>query len=139
MIVEVIIAAIAAFAFGAVWYMSPIGKVWMNNKIWLDNENPRWRSGKYMAMMYSTSIVLTAVIAYVLDVIYQILGLATLSEHLHVTWLLCFGFVITTKFSDMIFTNTPPFFGKRAQIVFLIDAGYNIGIFTIMALVLYFL
>jgi hypothetical protein len=139
MILEIILASIAGFVFGAAWYMSPIGKVWMNNRTWADQENPKWRSGAYMARMYPTSLVITMVVAYVLNVIYTVLDVQTLAQYLQVAWLLCFGFVVTTKFNDMIYTNTPPFWGKRAQLVFLIDAGYNIGLYTVLATVLYYL
>jgi hypothetical protein len=139
MIIEVTVAAIAAFAFGAAWYMSPIGKAWLASRIWDDKDNEKWQSGKYMAMMYGTSIVLTAVVAYVLNVIFTVLQLGTLTEYLYVAWLICFGFVVTIKFSDMLYTNTPPFWGRRAQTVFLVDALYNVGVFTILAVVLFYL
>jgi hypothetical protein len=137
--ISIIVASIAAFAFGAFWYMSPIGKPWLKAKVWLDQENPKWRTGKYMAMMYGTSFVLTVLVAYVLQVFLTLFEVRTLMEYLYVVWLLCFGFVITTKFNDLIYTNTPPFWSKRAQIVFLTEVGHYVGMFTIIGIVLYYL
>jgi Protein of unknown function (DUF1761) len=137
--ISIIVASIAAFAFGAFWYMSPIGKPWLSAKAWVDQENPKWQSGSYMAKMYGTSFVLTVLVAYVLSVFITIFGAESLRDHLYLSWLLCFGFVITTKFNDLIYTNTPPFWGKRAQIVFLTEVGHYLGMFTIIATVLYYL
>jgi hypothetical protein len=137
--ISIIVASIAAFAFGALWYMSPIGKPWLKAKVWVDQENPKWRTGSYMAKMYGTSFVLTILLAYVLQVFLTLFEVRTLMEYLYVVWLLCFGFVITTKFNDLIYTNTPPFWGKRAQIVFLTEGGYYIGMFTVIGIVLYYI
>lgn len=137
--ISIIIASFAAFAFGAVWYMSPIGKPWLKAKVWLDQENPKWKTGDYMAKMYGSSFVLHIIVAYVLSVFLTLFGTETLMESLQVAWLLCFGFVVTTKFNDLIYTNTPPFWGKRAQTIFLTEVVHYVGMFTILATVLHYL
>lgn len=137
--ISIFAASVLSFAFGAFWYMGPIGKIWLKSKLWSDQDNPKWRTGGYMARMYGTSFVLTMLVAYVLSVFLVLFDAQTLLQYLQIAWLLCFGFVITTKFNDLVYTNTPPFWGKRAQIVFLTDAGYYIGVFTILATVLYYL
>ena len=138
-ILSIVVASIIAFIFGAGWYMGPIGKVWINSKIWAEENRAMTQKGKYMARMYGMSFVLTMVTAYVLSVFFQITGVTTLTEYLQMAMLLCFGFVIVTKFNDLVYTNTPPFWSRRAQMTFIIDAGYYIGVFAIIASVLYYL
>ena len=137
--ISILVAGIVAFAFGAAWFMGPIGKVWLNSKIWAEENRAMTMTPKYMTRMYAVSFALTVLTAYVLDVFFQITGVTTLAQYLQMAMLLCFGFVIVTKFNDMIYTNTPPFYGKRAQLTFIIDVGYYIGMFAIMAVVLYYL
>jgi Protein of unknown function (DUF1761) len=137
--ISIIVASVLAFIFGAALYMSPVGKPWLKAKAWVDNENPKWQSGSYMAKMYGTSFVLHILVAYVLNVFFLLFDVQTLMQSLQVAWLLCFGFVITTKFNDLVYTNTPPFWGRRAQTVFLTESVHYIGMFTIMAAVLYWL
>ena len=137
--ISIIIASVIAFLFGAAWYTGPIGKKWMRAKLWSEENRAMTQTGKYMRMMYGTSFALTVLVAYVLSVFFKITDAVTLGEHLRLAMLLCFGFVITTKFNDMIYTGTPPFWSKRAQTVFLVDSGYYIGVFAIVATVLYYL
>ena len=137
--ISIIIASVLAFGFGAAWYMGPIGKKWLDAKIWSEQNIEMSQTGKYMAMMYGSSFALTVLVSYVLSVMFTVVDAVTLGEHLRLAMLLCFGFVITTKFSDMLYTGTPPFWGKRAQTVFLVDSGYYIGVFAIIATVLYYL
>ncbi len=93
----------------------------------------------YMIKMFSMSFAITLVYVYVLEVLFQISGVQSLKEHMTLSMLMCFGFIITTKFSDLIYTNTPPFWGRRAQTVFLVDSVYYIAITAIITSALFWL
>jgi hypothetical protein len=136
--ISIIVASVLAFIFGAVWYMSPVGIAWRNAKLH-DESSKKYMNNSYMVKMFSMGFAITVVLAYVLDVFFQISGVETLGEHMQLSMLICFGFIITTKFSDLIYTNTAPFWGRRAQTIFLVDAGFYIGTIAIMTAVLYWL
>lgn len=136
--ISIIVASVLAFIFGAVWYMSPVGIAWRNAKLH-DESSEKYMNSNYMVKMFGMGFAITVVLAYVLDVFFQISGVQTLGEHMQLSMLLCFGFIITTKFTDLIYTNTAPFWGRRAQTVFLVDSGYYIGVVAIITAVLYWL
>jgi uncharacterized membrane protein (Fun14 family) len=139
--ISVLIASVIGFVWGSVWFMSPVGRAWRDAKPMdpKDDHSKYSNSPRYMTEMFGTGFVLTVATSYVLDVMFQIVGSVTLLEHLQLAWLLCFGFIITTKFNDLIYTNTPPFWGRRAQTVFLVDSGYYIVLYSILATLLYYL
>lgn len=118
--------------------MSPVGIAWRNAKLH-DESSKNYMNSSYMVKMFAMGFAITVVLAYVLDVFFQISGVQTLGEHMQLSMLLCFGFIITTKFTDLIYTNTAPFWGRRAQTVFLVDSGYYIGVIAIITAVLYWL
>lgn len=136
--ISIFLAGILAFIFGAVWYMSPVGRAWGAAKLWDKDGEKYTKKPVYMAEMYGTSLLITILVAYVLSVFFEISQAVTLAEQFQVAMLICFGFVVTTKFTDLMYTNTPPFYGRRAQTVFLVDCGNYIGMFTIITLVLHF-
>lgn len=140
MSLSILLAAVIGFIWGAVWYMSPVGKFWREAKLTDPSvDSSKYiNSKKYMAQMFSLGFALTFFTAYVLSVILSLVQVETLFDYLHVSMLVCFGFIITTKFTDMAYTNTLPFWGKKAQTVFLVDSAYYIVLFAIFGTVLFF-
>lgn len=140
-ILSIIIASVLGFVWGSVWYMSPFGRAWRDAKPMdpKDDHTKYSNSKKYMMNMFGTGFVITFLVAYVLEVFIMLSGMETLVGYLQVSLLACFGFVVTTKFSDLMYTNTPPFWGKRAQTVFIVDVVYYVVLFAILAATLYFL
>lgn len=140
MLLSIVVAAIIGFIWGAVWYMGPVGTLWREAKLTDPNpDSSRYiQSKKYMLQMFALGFVLTAFTAYVLSVILTLVQVQTFFDYLHVSMLVCFGFIITTKFTDLAYTNTPPFWGKKAQTVFLVDSAYYIVLFAIFGTIFYF-
>lgn len=138
---SILLAAVLGFIWGAVWYMSPVGKLWREAKLTDPNiDSSKYISSKkYMLQMFALGFALTFFTAYVLHVVLLLVQVETLFDYLHISMLVCFGFIITTKFTDMAYTNTPPFWGKKAQTVFLVDSAYYIVLFAIFGAVFYFL
>lgn len=139
-LLSILLATIIGFIWGAVWYMSPVGTLWQRAKLMEQNpDNAKYKeSKKYMLQMFALGFILTAFTAYVLSVILTLVQVQTLFDYLHVSMLVCFGFIITTKFADLAYTNTPPFWGKKAQTVFLVDSAYYIVLFAIFGTIFYF-
>jgi hypothetical protein len=129
----VLLAAVVSYLAGWAWY-SPIlwQKPWMaargdDGKNW--DEQGKKEMPKIMLYGFLNTLVITFTIALFL----ALLGVSTLTESLQVALLMCFGLVVTTKFNELLYTSTPPHWGKRAQIVFLVDSGYLVVLFLVTA------
>ncbi len=134
----VLIAAVAAYLAGWAWY-SPV--LW--RKPWRESRgktaNNAKEGMKETPKVIAYGFINTLAISFVISVFLVLTGVTTLLEALQVALLLCFGFVVTVKFNDLLYTNTPPHWGKRAQLGFLIDAGYQIVLFVVVATIVWFL
>ncbi len=131
----VLVAAIVAYLIGWAWY-SPI--LWQ--KPWMKARGDTGANGqKEMPKMLLYGFVNVLAESFVIAVFLALIGTTTLIETLQVALLMCFGFVVTVKFNDLIYTATPPHWGKRAQIVFLVDVGYQIALFIVVGAILWYL
>ena len=135
----VLVATIVAYLAGWAWY-SPLlwQKPWMEAR---GDNGTNWENDgkKEMPKIMAYGFLSTLATAYALAVFISISDVVTLMDALRVGLLLCFGFVITLKFSDLIYTNVPPHYGKRAQRLFLIDVGYQILLFSILSSVIWWI
>ena len=134
----ILIASIAAYLVGWAWY-SPI--LWA--KPWLEarGKTPAdMKDGmKDMPKVMAYGFVSTLATAYAIAVFLAMSGVTTLLGSLQVGLLLCFGFVVTTEFGHMLYTASPPHWGRKAQQVFFIDIGYQIVLFMIVSSVIWFM
>jgi len=135
----VLVAAIVAYLVGWAWY-SPL--LWQ--KPWMaargdDGSNWEMEGRKEMPKIMTYGFVNTLLMAFVIAVFLALTEAKTLLESLQVALLLCFGFVVTVKFNDLLYTPTPPHWGKRAQTTFLVDIGYQIVLFSIVAIIIWYL
>ena len=129
----VLVAAIVAYLIGWAWY-SPI--LWQ--KPWMaargdTGENWNTEGKKEMPKIMFYGFVNTLLMSFVIAVFLALTGVETLMQSLQVALLLCFGFVVTVKFNDLLYTAHPPHWGRRAQVLFLIDAGYQIVLFLVVS------
>lgn len=141
--VGIFIAAIAGYVLGAAWY-SPI----LFTKPWLDGlgktkeevmrPQPH-KTKRYMWSLMAYTFAVTVAIAFTLDLFIVLTGATTLLEILQVSMLLVFGFIVTTRFIDMLYTLDKPFWSIPAQKLFFVNAGYYIATFLAMGTVLYYL
>ncbi len=135
----VLIAAVVAYLVGWMWY-SPI--LWQ--KPWMEargdsGENWKTNGRKEMPKIMAYGFANTLMRSFAIVVFLTLVGVSTLMRSLQVALLLCFGFVVTVKFNDLLYTSRPPHWGKNAQIVFLVDIGYQIALFLIVAAMYWFL
>lgn len=132
----VLLAGIAGYLVGWAWYSRILWqKPWMAAR---GDNGSNWETTgkKDMPKIMAYGLVNTLLTAYVISVFLALTDAHTVLEALQVSLLLCFGFVVTLKFNDLIYTNTPPPWGRRAQMLFLIDVGYQIALFSVVAIVL---
>lgn len=81
----------------------------------------------------------TFAMAFALGGITELLTPTSLLQYLQIAFFICFSFVITTKFNDLIYTSKEPHWSRQPQILFLINVGYYVLSFTAMALVFWLL
>ncbi len=137
--IAVLVATLIGYFLGWAWY-SPLlfQKVWMEARG--DNGSNSEQNGKKeMPRIIAYGFATTLATAFSMAVFLSITGANSLTEAFQIGLLLCFGFVVTLKFGDLIYTNIPPHWGKRAQTVFIIDTGYQIALFTILSTVIWYI
>lgn len=134
----VLVATFVAYLVGWAWY-SPIlwQKPWMEAR---GDSGQNWNEEgkKEMPKIMAYGFLSTLATAYAIAVFLALGDASSLMNALQIGLLLCFGFVITLKFSDLIYTSFPPHWGKRAQRLFLIDVGYQVVLFSILSGVIYY-
>jgi hypothetical protein len=134
----VLVAAIAAYLVGWAWY-SPIlwQKPWMAARGATAEDSKAGMKEMPKVMFYGFLNTLAEVFA--IAVFLALIGPTTLVGSLQVALLLCFGFVVTVKFNDLLYTAHPPHWGRRAQMLFLIDAGYQVALFVVAAAIIWYM
>ena len=135
--ITIILATCAGFAVGFVWY-SPF--LFMN--AWLKGEGltkssiPK-RSSEYMLRVQVYSLIAHGAIASVLALVYDLLSVATLKVAVSLALLLALGFVVTTRFVDMVYTTKGVHYDMQSQVKFLVSSGYYLLTFLVMGAVLF--
>ncbi len=130
-------ATLAGFAVGAVWF-SPVlfMKAWLKGEGVTKDQVPK-RSGMYLAQINAYSFVAHGAMASVLAVIFDVLFVKTLALALTLGLLITFGFVVSTKFIEMIYTMKGKHYEAQSQIKFLVQSGYYLTVVSVMAWVLF--
>lgn len=134
---SVLVASVAIFLFGWLWY-SP----WLFAKPWMDAVGKtkesmmanRKEMPKVMAFGFLTGLITTYSLAVILGVIEP----ESLPKALQISIFLCFSFIITTKFTELIYESKEPHWSKRPQMLFLISSGYHLGSFIIATIIIWF-
>lgn len=120
--VGVVIAAIAAFALGAVWYGPLLGKAWLRS---LGRTEADMRDGPPLAPILATQFVATLITATVLAIVIERFG-PGLPVGVTVGLLCGAGFVATEKLSDVLFSRT------ATPTRYWIEAGNQLVTFALM-------
>lgn len=133
----VLVAAVVAYLVGWVWY-SPLlwQKPWMSAR-GDSGENWETEGKKEMPKIMAYGFLNTLLMVFVIDVFLIITGVSSLMQAIQVGLLLCFGLAVTIKFNDLLYTGTPPHWGKRAQLLFLIDSGYLIVLYLVASTIIW--
>ena len=121
------LATVLAFVLGALWY-SPLlfGKRWMAGHGYTPERMKEVQSG--MGLTYALSFLCWLVMATVLAMVAPHFG-EGIGAMVHMGVLLWFGFSATVGLTNNRFSDKP-------IIVWVIDAGYQLGSIAIMAVVL---
>lgn len=128
----IIVASLAQFAFGAVWYTPVFGKVWGKihgfDKVSKAEQQKMMTSiGPLLGMQFVVTIVTTVVLALLLQNYSGSLSAYCLAAYF---WL---GFMVPTQVSAVLFGGTEP---KWIVTKILIMAGGALGCIMIAAAVL---
>jgi len=121
---SVVVATLAAFALGSLWY-SPVlvGKVWQK-EIKLSDEDIR---GANMPMIFGGAFVLNFIAAIVLE---MFLGKeSTLVSGLMAGLLVAIAWIATALGTNYLFA-------RKSFKLFLIDAGYYVFYYALMGIIL---
>jgi uncharacterized membrane protein (DUF485 family) len=133
----IFLATCAGFLVGSVWY-SPLlfMKAWMKGEGTTKEHMPK-RSLRYMIQINLYSFITHGAIATVLAILLQVLSITSLNVAVSLGLLLAFGFIVTTRFIDMIYTISGNHYEARAQIKFLVSSGYYLVVVALMSAVLF--
>lgn len=139
--VGILVAAIVGYVIGMAWY-SPV----LFMKPWLDGlgkteeevKKPQeHKTKRYMWGLMTYTFIITVVTAFMLDLFIILTGATTLLEILEISMLLAFGFIVTVKFTDMLYTIDKPFWSIQAQKLFFVTSGYYVAMFLAMGVTFY--
>ena len=130
----VIIATIAGFGVGAVWYSVLLVKPWMAAMGITEAEIEARRSGSAPAgtplpLLLAGSVVGNLVMAFILSALLHSLGSASFSGGIAVGFLVWLGFVITV----MGVNNS---FGMRKPMLTVIDGGHWLVVLVVMGAII---
>jgi len=134
---NVFVATIASFFVGMIWY-SPV--LFMN--AWLKGEGiskdsiPK-RTTLYTIQTHLYSFIAHGAMASVFAVIFDVLSVTSLALAVSLGLLLTFGFVVTTRFIDMVYTMKGKHYEAQSQIKFLVNSGYYLVVAVVMTTTLF--
>ncbi len=136
---SIFVATCASFVVGAIWY-SPLLFInaWMKGEGVTKNQLPK-RSKSYMARIQLYSFIAHGAMASVLAVIFDLLRISSLRVAVSLGLLLALGFIITTRFIDMVYTIHGNHYDAKSQIKFLVSSGYYVVVVVVMSTALFLL
>lgn len=133
---HIFIATCAGFAVGMVWY-SPVLFLHAWQKVeGATQEKPPKRTLLYAVQTHAYSFIAHGAMTSVLAIIFDLLGVSSLKATVSLGLLLVFGFIITVKFTEMVYTQVGKHYEKNAQIKFLIASGYYLVSVAVISVVL---
>lgn len=137
--ITIIAATVAGFLVGFLWY-SPFLflKAWMKGEDITERKLPK-RTLYQLVLINCYSFVAHGALASVLAVMFEVLSINSLKIAIALSLLLTFGFIVTTRFIDMIYTPYEKYYDKRSQIKFLLGSGYYLVTTTVMSVVIFVL
>lgn len=131
-------ATIVAFVFGSIYY-SPLVflNVWLKVSRLSQKELPK-RKTSYMIGVHFYSLLAHGAMAAVVALMLDVAGVTTLKMALSIGALLSLGFIVTTRYIDMLYVVDDVHYSKQSQIKFLLSSGYYFLTVLIMSIVLFF-
>jgi len=134
---SIAIASVAGFVFGALWY-SPIlfMHAWLYGEGTTKAETPK-RSKLYLLQTNLYSLVAHGAVASVLALLFDLLEVPSLKVAVSLGLLVSIGFIVTTRYIDMLYTVHENHWSRRSQVKFLVSSGYYMVLISIMSSVLF--
>ena len=127
-LVSVLVAAIGAWLFGAIWYTA-LAKPWMAAQGWRGREDMPKKSGAAAVAPFIISFVAELIMAAMLFGVIQHIGEVNVRRALFSAFFIWLGFVATT-------TTVNYAYPARRPMLTVIDAGHWLGVLLVMALVI---
>jgi hypothetical protein len=122
----VLVAAVAGFAVGGVWYGPLFGKAWMAER----GVTPEAaKDGMNMPLIFGTTFVLNLIASFILDHVFGTYGHPAMSLAVMIAGGIALGFIVTSIGVNYLFS-------RLSMKLFLIDAGYWLVIYCVMGAVL---
>lgn len=133
----IIIATIAGFCVGAVWY-SPLLflTTWLRGEGLTKDQIPK-RSLAYVIQTHVYAFIGHGVIVAVLAVIFDLLQIQTMKVAISLSLLLAIGFIVSTRFIEMVYNVQRKHYEMRSQIKFLLFSAYYCTVVAVMSSVLF--
>ncbi len=128
-ILAVLVAAVATFALGAIWY-SPVlfAKQWMHAQGYTPEKLEAMKQ-KGVTRAYIVSVLCYLVMAYVLALLASYTQAATVAQGLWLGFLIWLGFAATIGLTGNMFSEKP-------ISAWVIDAGYQLAYLLFMGVLL---
>lgn len=131
-LLSVLGATVLGYIAGAIWFSPTLFLIpWKKALGKTDTEFPANKKGMLRIVLYG--FLNTGAMALALGVMLEVTFATTLLEHLQMAFFLCFSFIVTAKFNDLIYTSSAPHWSRQPQILFLVNVGYYVFSFTAMA------
>ena len=131
----ILIASVAQFIFGAVWYSTLFGKLWGKihgfDKL---SKEVQQKMMKAMGPFYGVQFIVTVITTFVLALFMQ--GLPSSWNPYGIAFFFWLGFVLPTQVSAVIFGGTEPQWIVKKIAV---QAGAALGCLEIAATILHFM
>mgnify|MGYP003584422129 CR=1 FL=1 len=121
----VLVAAIAGFAVGALWYGPVFGKAWMAERGVTAEDG----ANANMPLIFGTAFVLNLIASFVLDHVLGTYGTPDLGLSVMIAGGIALGFIATSFGVNYLFS-------RLSIRLFLIDAGYWLVVYCVMGVVL---
>src|SRR3569833_1229046 len=122
----ILVAAVAGFAVGGLWYGPLFGKAWMAAR-GVTPESAK--DGMNMPLIFGTTFVLNLIASFVLDHVFGTYGHPGMSLAVMIAGGIALGFIVTSIGVNYLFS-------RLSLKLFLIDSGYWLVIYCVMGAVL---
>jgi hypothetical protein len=122
----ILVAAVAGFAVGGLWYGPLLGKAWMAER-GVTPESAK--DGFNMPLVFGTTFALNLVAAFVLDHVFGTYGHPAMGLAVMIAGGIALAFIATSIGVNYLFS-------RLSLKLFLIDAGYWLVIYCVMGAIL---
>ncbi len=133
----IVLSTVGAFVLGALWY-SPIlfQKFWLIGEGMTKGDIPK-RSVSYMVRTSIYALIAHGCIAAVMAFVFELLEVDTMKLALSLGALMAIGFIVSSRYIDMVYTPRGNDYDRNNQIKFLVSAGYYVAMLLVISGVLF--